>query len=70
MWFISSAPSPEQPNDIWLTYLISCQLSAFSANGNLSTTEKSIASVLGIFLVLGLLYGFLRMAGIKLGGQK
>lgn len=43
------------------------KLSAFSTNGNLSSTEKSIAGVLGIFLILGLLYGFLRMAGIKLG---
>lgn len=42
-------------------------LSAFATNGNLSATEKAVAAVLGVFVIIGILYGILKLAGVKFG---
>lgn len=41
-------------------------LAAFASDGNLSTAERAVAAVFGIFFMLGILVLLLRYLGIKM----
>lgn len=41
--------------------------SALAADGNLTTTEKAIVGVLGVFVAIGFLYMILRQTGVWSG---
>ena len=44
------------------------KLGEFKDNGNLTATEKAVAAVFGVFVIIGFLVLILKMVGIKVPG--